>query len=269
MLNVESYLNERRKPQTRPVMFQQWTHLTFAHVRIDPEIVQALLPSGLEVDTWEGETFLGFVPFVMRGVRPWPIPQALSYPTFLETNVRTYVHHKGQPGVWFFSLDASDLLGCKVARSQFALPYFHSKMSVDLGPREWAYKGRSTGAKMPSVWRRLDDDRAEGTYQVSSDLQHFGKEALAEPGTVEFFLAERYTLFSCDRSGNLYSGRVWHEPYRVRPATDPKRAILADAPTLLGSMAPKPFEKVISYAEWDHAMVCEGVDVSVWPIRAV
>lgn len=269
MLNVESYLSEREKPQARPIMSQQWSHLTFAHVWIDPEIVQALLPPGLEVDTWEGETFLGFVPFVMRGVRPSPFPRALSYPNFFETNVRTYVHHKGRPGVWFFSLDASDLLGCKVARSRFALPYFHANMTANLGPSEWTYEGRLTGAKMPAVWDRLDAERGEGRYTVKCDLQHFGEETLANPGTLEFFLAERYTLFSCDRHGKLYSGRVWHEPYKVRMATDPEEAIVADTPTLLSSMAPKTFRDALSTSKWDHGMVCEGVDVRVWPIRAV
>ena len=269
MLNLDSYLAERAKRSARPVMFQQWTHLTFAHVRIDPEIIQSLLPPGLEVDTYEGETYMGFVPFAMRRIRPFPLPPSLCYPTFLETNIRTYVHCNGRPGVWFFSLDASDWLGCRIARSRFALPYFHSKMSLEIQDHEWVCSGSLTSAKMPSVWPRLDADRGQGSYASRTVLTQFGEEVVAEPGSLEFFLAERYTLFSCDREGRLYSGRVWHEPYRVQIAQDPRLAIEADASGLLGSMAPSPLAERLSDARWDHAMACRGVDVTVWPIQRV
>lgn len=269
MLNLDSYLNERRKPSERPVMLQQWSHLTFAHVRIDAQIVQSLLPSGLEVDTWEGETFLGFVPFFMRGVRPHPLPRSLSYPTFLETNIRTYVHYNGKPGVWFFSLDASDYMGCRIARSAFALPYFHSRMSLKVGPDAWESQGELTGRKMPEVWPRLDSDRPKGSYASRTVLSRFGEEVTADPGSLEFFLAERYTLFSCNRAGRLFSGRVWHEPYRVRVASDPSIALDSDASQLMRAMAPHPFADALNGAKWDHAMICDGVDVSVWPISTL
>ena len=42
-----------------------------------------------------------------------PLPVVSQSP---ELNVRTYVHFDGVPGVWFFSLDASNALAVWAAR---------------------------------------------------------------------------------------------------------------------------------------------------------
>ncbi len=67
------------------------------------------IPSPLEIDTWNGLAWIGAVPFRMEGIRPCgPLPALpLCIP---ETNLRTYVHFDGVPGVWFFSLEASRLI---------------------------------------------------------------------------------------------------------------------------------------------------------------
>ncbi|MBM3847155.1 MAG: hypothetical protein FJ405_12835, partial [Verrucomicrobia bacterium] len=46
-----------------------------------------------------------------------------------------------------------------------------------------------------------------------------GDTQTASPGTLEFFLLERYALFTVDAHGRIHTGRVHHEPYRYS-ATD-------------------------------------------------
>ncbi len=46
-----------------------------------------------------------------------------------------------------------------------------------------------------------------------------GAAAPAEPGSLAFFLAERYRLFARRRDGTLLSGQVHHVPYPLAPAT--------------------------------------------------
>jgi hypothetical protein len=41
-----------------------------------------------------------------------------------------------------------------------------------------------------------------------------GDARVAAPGSLEFFLLERYALFTTDAAGGIYCGRVHHEPYR-------------------------------------------------------
>jgi uncharacterized protein YqjF (DUF2071 family) len=90
-------------------MVHRWDQLTFLHWPYDPAEVQALLPDGLTVETYEGRAWVGLVPFHMT-VRAPGVPALPWLSRFPETNVRTYVTGPdGVTGVWFFSLDASRL----------------------------------------------------------------------------------------------------------------------------------------------------------------
>ena len=109
-------------------MRQSWHDLLFMHRRVDADAVRARLPGGLELDTFDGEAWLGVVPFRMTGIRlDWffAIPGTRA---FAELNVRTYVSGPRGPGVWFFSLDAASPLAVAVARRWFHLPYFNAEM---------------------------------------------------------------------------------------------------------------------------------------------
>ena len=97
------------------VMTQQWQDLLFAHWAYEPEVVQRLLPSGVELDTFEGKAYVGLVPFNMRNLRLRGLPPIPTTSNFAEVNVRTYVTSRGRSAVWFFSLDTQKLLPTLVA----------------------------------------------------------------------------------------------------------------------------------------------------------
>ena len=104
-------------------MKQQWQELAYIHWRYDAAVVQALLPEGLEVDTFDGSAWVGLIPFSMRNIS-FPGTPAIPYlGSFPEVNVRTYVKKDGIPGVWFFSLDVNRLLPALAARASYFLPY--------------------------------------------------------------------------------------------------------------------------------------------------
>src|SRR2546423_2489451 len=91
-----------------PVMLQEWRHLTFLHWRYRPDVIQALLPAGLTVQTMDGSAWVGLIPFLMSGVRPPRVPALPWLSRFPETNVRTYVSGPdGGTGIWFLSLHAA------------------------------------------------------------------------------------------------------------------------------------------------------------------
>lgn len=103
-------------------MVHRWTDLSFLHWSYDPGTVQALLPPGIEVETYDGLAWVGLVPFRMT---------VLPASRFPETNVRTYVRGPdGKTGVWFFSLDADNLGAVAAARASLNLPYQYSRMRV-------------------------------------------------------------------------------------------------------------------------------------------
>ena len=94
-------------------MRQTWRNLTFLHWRYPAEVVRRILPSQLTLDTFDGSAWIGLAPFVLAGVRPFGLPATPWISRFPETNVRTYVlGPDGQPGVWFFTLEADRCLQC-------------------------------------------------------------------------------------------------------------------------------------------------------------
>ena len=101
------------------------------------EALRPLVPPSLELDTFEGQAYVGLVPFTMTGVRPVWAPAVPGLSDFHEVNVRTYVHKDGRdPGVWFLSLDASSRLAVLVARATYHLPYRFARMSLRRGPTD-------------------------------------------------------------------------------------------------------------------------------------
>jgi hypothetical protein len=78
----------------------------------------------------------------------------------------------------------------------------------------------------------------------------------AEPGTLEFFLAERYILFSA-RNGRLLSGQVHHEQYPLQDANVTRWD--DHLIRLRGLPAPE--------RPPDHALVSRGVDVDIYPLK--
>ena len=182
-------------------MAQRWEHLLFLHWSFDPDVVQRTLPDGLSVDTYQDRAWIGIVPFRMRNVRPVGLPFLSS--DFLELNLRTYVRDfRGVPGVWFYSLDANNPIAVWTARLFFGLPYRHSKMHVNSGDQEIGYSSRRSGSPTLQEYR----------FRPSDELGE------AKPGSLEFFLIERYRLFSV-RGGQILTGRVYHSPYQLAEAT--------------------------------------------------
>ena len=192
-------------------MRQEWHQLLFLHWEVSPEQVQARLPEGLTVDTFEGKTYLGLVPFTMRNVRPvWspPVPW-LSH--FHETNVRVYVRDKsGRSGVYFLSLEAANPIAVELARGLFKLPYHWAKM--DLGHKNGAFFFAS---------KRLNHPPLPAHSNITYQLQHVVELRTATPNTLEHFLIERYLLFSVSGK-RLFAGRVMHPPYRFQRALSPQ-----------------------------------------------
>jgi uncharacterized protein len=53
-------------PRVPWVARMTWRELCFLHWRIDPQLLEPLLPDGLELDTFDGSAWIGVVPFRMH-----------------------------------------------------------------------------------------------------------------------------------------------------------------------------------------------------------
>lgn len=199
------------EPDQQVLLHQNWHHLLFLHWEIPPGELQALLPPRLTLDTFEGKAYIGLVPFTMTGVRAILTPPLPWISSFHEVNVRTYVHCEGRdPGVWFFSLDASSRIAVAAARAAYHLAYFEAEMDCLVG------KGALPVVDFHS--RRTDP---RGTKPANAHVQYRALEGPAQPatpGTLEHFLIERYILYAQDDERRLYRARVHHQAYPVQRA---------------------------------------------------
>ena len=246
---LEMRLKMRERPQHRaPVMYEKWENLLFLHWEHDPQAIQRNLPKGLYVDTFEGRAYLGIVPFLMRDVRPRFFPALLRTSDFVELNVRTYVYDStGIPGVWFYSLDANHYLAGKLARLFFNLPYFHANMAAEFNPdsKEISF----------SSYRYGTDASLETRFRYRS----ISEPSFATPGTLEFFLIERYVLFAYSKGHQLFSGRVWHSPHRLAEV----EVMNSDENVLCLDGFTEPSRDA------DHKIMSHGVEVEIFGLEAV
>jgi uncharacterized protein len=245
------------RPPGSPIGYHRWTDLLFVHWRLPADLVRELLPAELTLDTWEGDAWVGLVPFYMSGVRPWWSPPVPGVSSFCETNVRTYVHYRGRdPGVWFFSLDASSSLAVRVARWRWHLPYFRAQMGLTRTGGSVRYSSRRLwpGAAGAGCAIRATVGPVLGHEMPARELPA----GRALPGTLEHFLIERYILYASPAPGRLLAGRVHHCPYPIREA----RLDGIDE-NLLGACGLAPPTTPC------HVAFSDGVQVEIFPLRPV
>lgn len=182
----------------------RWRDLVFLHWPVDAARLRALLPDGLELETFDGRAWLGVVPFEMAETRFRLLPKMPTAHRFPELNVRTYVRRGDRPGVWFFSLDAASRIAVEGARLGFGLPYFRARMTCERVGERVRYRSERRDRRGPPATFAAD----YGLFDVSAQP--------ARRGTLEHFLVERYCLYAMHR-GRLVCGEIAHEPWRLSP----------------------------------------------------
>jgi len=193
-------------PERQWAMTQTWHDLLFAHFQVEPAALRKLVPEVLGLDLYGDQAWLSITPFWIGSLRPPGIPPVPKLSRFYELNVRTYVTYRDKPGVYFFSLDASNLSAVWGARMFYRLPYWHARMSLQ-GTREIRYEAR-----------RLHGPRAAGGMpQFRVVYQPVSPPRAARGGSVEEFLTERYCLYSWNRN-KLYRTEIHHLPWPLQEA---------------------------------------------------
>lgn len=190
-------------PEAAFLMTMSWHDLLFAHWPVRADELRCLVPAALELDLWEGEGWIGVVPFHMTQVGLPALNRLPWVSAFAELNVRTYVRRGGKAGVYFFSLDAACWPAVIGARATFHLPYF------------WARIARSAeGAGVRYESRRLVGPAAGLRARYGPSGERFA----ASPGSFEHWLTERYCLYATDGAGRAHRGDIHHLPWPLQPA---------------------------------------------------
>src|SRR6185503_16889952 len=94
------------------------------------------------------------------------------------------------PGVWFFSLDASSSLAVTAARAMYKLPYFDA--GIDFS---------ATDAALPEIAYHSRRTDTRGSLPANLSVRYGPVEGPVQPapaGSLEHFLVERYILYAQD-----------------------------------------------------------------------
>ena len=221
-------------------MGQTFDHLLLAHWRVPLADIRARVPPELQVEEHLGSAWLGIAAFRVRNLRLRGLLPLPGFSSFRELNVRTYVRAPdGKPGVWFLSLDLSSRLVVEAGRRLVRLPYFHARIAAD-----------PDGTWIDQECVRFD----ERGRVFNARYRPEGAVFQAKPGSLEWFLAERYCLYATDEHGALQRAEIHHPPWPLQAA---------DVEIELASIAP---------VELRGAPLCHfsrSQDVVIWPLEAV
>lgn len=199
----------RHRPWPTPgspwAMRQVWSDLLFAHWPAPVSQLESMLPAGLTLDTWEGEAWVGVVPFRMPYLSIRGLPNVPPFMRLLEINVRTYVRVDDKPGVYFFSLDADNPVAVEVARRWYSLPYLNARFDCDFAADRVRYEVVRTD-------QRAAPGAFSATYRPTSAAE------VPEPGSLADWLTARYALYTSNRRGRILRGDITHQPWKLAPA---------------------------------------------------
>lgn len=172
--------------------YQEWNNAVFLHWKLPSTVLRPLIPEGLELDDFEGQSWISLVAFTMEKIRPAYLPSWSFISDFHEINLRTYVIHDHKPGVFFLNIEAEKSLSAWISRKLSGLPYEKSKIT-----------------------------RLPGSYQSVNTRKGFNLDATFEIGKqittktpLERWLTERYSLY-LEKNKQLFRYDIHHKEWAL------------------------------------------------------
>ena len=185
-----------------PLFLCDWQHAVFIHYEVDPGALQREVP--FELDLHEGRTYLSLVAFTMRGMRPRRggrlaamFLKPIATHGFL--NVRAYVKHGGEAGIYFLAEWLPNHLSLLLGPGVFGLPYREGSLEY----RHEHEQGRLSGSVTAKNSLRLE---YSARINPEESFRPCGE------GSLDEFLLERYTAFTA-RGSQRRKFRIWHPPW--------------------------------------------------------
>ena len=182
-------------------LIQEWRHLSFLHWEVDPDKLKQFIPEGVEIDFFEGKSFVGVIPFLMKNVRPRFLPAVPGISTFPEFNIRTYVKKNGKAGVLFLTLDAQSRITCAYAPRAYWLPYTYAKCKLKIEKDNFNWESK----------------RLKEGFELKGSCIAIGEEMQAMPNSLEEFLFERYSLY-VKHKNSAKMAYTLHDPWKFKEA---------------------------------------------------
>jgi len=225
----------------------EWRKLMMAQYEVAPELLTPYLPSGVELDLFDGRCFVSLVGFLFDHVRLKGVPIP-GHTSFEEINLRFYVRRPnapdGQPrrGVVFVREFVPRSAITWIARAFYGEPY--STM-----PTQHHIRGNEHTLFVEYGWKH------HGHWQSVGVETELTPQPIAA-GSIEEFITEHYWGYTRRKDGSTWEYAVHHPRWEVYPIK--RFDITADFGELYGSLMAG-----IDPKQPAHVLLAEGSAVRV------
>lgn len=226
------------------ILTQWWRDLLFAHWPVNPTAIAHLIPPALELDLIDGMAWVAIVPFRMTGIRARFTPPLPGLSQFPELNLRTYVRPRQgrvkDPGVYFWTLEASNPIAVLAARRLFHLPYRHARMQC----------------VQRDGWIEYASHRTHSGEPPADFIARYRPTVPAKSSALLQWLTERYCLYTTNAASQLYQGQIHHRQWTLYEAE-----AIFNANTLAGasSIALSGMAPLLHF--------CREIEVAIWALH--
>ena len=184
-----------------PFITAAWRDLLMLNWRVDPALLDPLVPMGTELDPWKGSHWVSLVGFRFLDLAVKGVP-VVGHRDFPEINMRFYVKRevKGEVrcGVVFLRELTPRRMVEWVARTVYNEPYETLPMRSLVNGSQTKYEMQQAGQ-----W--------QGMSSVATG-------AWREPNPMEEFFIEHYWGYNRQTDGGAMEYEVTHSKWRTRPA---------------------------------------------------
>ena len=182
-----------------PFLTATWRHLVLLNWRVNEDLLVPHLPSGVELDRWDGDCWASLVGFQFLHMSVKGVP-AFGYRDFPEINLRFYVKRQvngeTRRGVVFIREITPHLMVGWVARALYNEPYITMPMR-----------------------QSVDESHARYQLQIDGQWQGLGVRtagAWRDQDEAELFITEHYWGYNTQRNGDAMEYQVEHPTWRAR-----------------------------------------------------
>jgi uncharacterized protein YqjF (DUF2071 family) len=200
----------------RPFLTARWTNLVLLNFWVPVEVIERVMPAGLEPDLHEGQAYVSIVGFGFQNVRIAGVP-VLGHTQFDEINLRYYVKrtvgNEVRRGVAFIREVAPRWAVGLVANRLYNENYVTRPMRSEIA---MAGDALGPGDRLEYSWRSRTSERKHRWNRIAAQVAA----PLARPpaGSLAEFIIEHYWGYGSSRSGCTHEYKVAHLPWHVAPA---------------------------------------------------